>query len=66
MISCLLAEGDIADFLSDDNGFNLSHTYMLYFYSSATLGHSVNAVNAQAGKFFNKIGDLFQGSTAGL
>lgn len=32
---------------------------------SATLGHSVNAVNAQAGKFFNKIGDLFQGSTAG-
>lgn len=32
---------------------------------SATLGHSVNAVNTQAGKFFNKIGDLFQGSTAG-
>ncbi|XP_015763868.1 PREDICTED: arf-GAP with coiled-coil, ANK repeat and PH domain-containing protein 2-like [Acropora digitifera] len=28
---------------------------------SAALGHSVNAVNAQAGKFFNRIGDLFQG-----
>ena len=32
---------------------------------SATLGHSVNTVNAQAGKFFNKIGDLIQGSMAG-
>ena len=31
---------------------------------SATLGHSVNTVNAQAGKFFNKIGDLIQGSMA--
>ena len=33
---------------------------------SATLGHSVNTVNAQAGKFFNKIGDLIQGSMAGI
>lgn len=29
------------------------------------MGHSVNTVNAQAGKFFNKIGDLIQGSMAG-
>lgn len=32
---------------------------------SAALGHSVNAVNAQAGKFFNRIGDLFQGGVTG-
>ncbi|XP_029187461.2 arf-GAP with coiled-coil, ANK repeat and PH domain-containing protein 2-like [Acropora millepora] len=32
---------------------------------SAALGHSVNAVNAQAGKFFNRIGDLFQGGMTG-
>jgi len=32
---------------------------------SAALGHSINAVNAQAGKFFNRIGDLFQGGMTG-
>ena len=35
------------------------------FCSSAALGHSVNAVNTQAGKFFNRIGDLFQGGMTG-
>ena len=32
---------------------------------SVTLVQSVNAVNAQAGKFFNRIGDLFQGGMTG-
>lgn len=32
---------------------------------SAALGYSVNAVNAQAGKFLNRIGDLFQGGMTG-
>ena len=36
-----------------------------FYIRSATLGHSVNTVNAQAGKFFNKIGDLIQGGMAG-
>ena len=36
-------------------------SYVIYF-RSAALGHSVNTVNTQAGKFFNRIGDLIQGS----
>ena len=36
-------------------------TNVIYF-RSAALGHSVNTVNTQAGKFFNRIGDLIQGS----
>jgi len=32
---------------------------------TTVLGSTVNAVNVHAGKFFNRIGDLFQGSAAG-
>ena len=46
--------------------FNTCTNYVICFYiRSAALGHSVNAVNVHAGKFFNKIGDLIQGGMAG-
>lgn len=52
----------LSQYQKDAQSFAEPQTTVL---GSAALGHSVNAVNAQAGKFFNRIGDLFQGSTAG-
>ncbi|XP_078352123.1 arf-GAP with coiled-coil, ANK repeat and PH domain-containing protein 3-like isoform X2 [Oculina patagonica] len=57
------SEADIlTQYQKDAQSFAEPQTTVL---GSATLGHSVTTVNVQAGKFFNKIGDLFQGSTAG-
>lgn len=54
------SEADIlTQYQKDAQSFAEPQTTVL---GSATLGHSVNTVNAQAGKFFNKIGDLIQGS----
>ncbi|KAJ7389793.1 hypothetical protein OS493_029216 [Desmophyllum pertusum] len=57
------SETDIlSQYQKDAQSFAEPQTTVL---GSATLGHSVNTVNAQAGKFFNKLGDLIQGSMAG-
>lgn len=55
-----VSEADILTlYQKDAQSFAEPQTTVL---GSAALGHSVNTVNTQAGKFFNRIGDLIQGS----